>query len=316
MQLTVESVIGLLGLILAVIAIVLVLVFRRIEEEKRLVIIEERLKRFEDRAERIVESTQGILREVQGVTSAHYARPELMTYLANQWEFIEKTFHNRFEKHDICRRIVHSRISDNSSVLLDSGSSVDLVTYELLGSRKENITVFTNNVFAAMHLVGTKEVNLKILAGEFNDRFAAVYDPESNSRIRGLGINVFILAATAIRFSKGIMVHVGDRDNSDFKAAVLNAFARSERSHLVVAVDATKFLEPTERHQGVLSEQEWSDMVAEHGGRVAVVTSQVRPEVAPEDRVAFEQELERFRRAGVHIDIPPQHERRGRVRRA
>jgi len=296
------SVMSLLGVIIGIIALVLIFVFRIFDRDRKLGIIESRQENFNKTSKNLLKNSEKIIHDIKGIVSTHHLRPELSTYFANQWRFIEKTFHNRFEKHDLCRRIVANYIHNMNTILLDSGSSIDLVTYELLSAQVENIHVFSNNVFAAMHLVGTKKVSFQLLSGLFNDNFAAVYGSESNHRIGDLGINVFILATTAIRFEKGIMVYTGDDENRDFKIACLNVFTHTDKSKLIIAADATKFLEPLEKHRGIVTDEEWAKILKEHASRIILVTSKIPTDIAPEKYAEVEQELQKFKNGGVEVN--------------
>jgi DeoR/GlpR family transcriptional regulator of sugar metabolism len=271
--------------------------------EKKIAVIKASLSGFTGKSGKLLENSEKVLRKAELFSLAHH-RPELTAYLVSQWEFIIKTLSNRYEKQDICRRIVENYISNKSIILLDSGSSVDRVTYELLSSDLKGVNVYTNNVFAALHLVGERRVKLHLLSGVFSDRFAAVYSEESIIRIEGLSINVFILAATAIRFKTGIMVNKEDNENLKFKRAALHAFARvGDESILIIAVDGTKFLEPTEKHQGVFNEKEWSELISKYKHRIKLVTSPLRRDVEHDLQVQFNKEISDFEKAGVHIDI-------------
>lgn len=299
-----SNAISLISLFLGIVAVILIFIFRALDEEKKLTVIKTKLSGFEDKSADLLRNSEKILEKAQQFSSAQHLRPELTTYLVSQWEFIVKTFRNRYEKHDICRRIVLGYLSDNSTVLLDSGSSVDLVTYELLSSTLEGLNVYTNNVFAAMHLIGKHKVKLHLLAGIFSDRFAAVYSQEANVRIGNLGINVFILAATALRFDKGIMVNKDDDDNLEFKKTVLQVFSRSnDKSILVIAVDGTKFVEPIEKHNGVLSESEWLGLISKNPQRIKIVTTPLRRESESRLQVEFNQEISKFKDLGINVDI-------------
>jgi len=307
MELNLNLILSTAGLLMGVCAIITAFVLHAVRGERQRALIEAHLQTFLRNSEETLELSKKTLYEASQLTTGQEIRPELSTYLSNQWMFIEKTFHNRFEKHDICRRIVTGFMKSGDTILLDSGSSVDLVTSELLTSRFENVHVYSNNVFAAVHLVGTTRVTLTLFAGEFSDRFAATYSPEFNNRIRDLPIRVFVMAATAFRAEIGITVDEGDRDNADFKAAALRAFSRGKSSRLIIAVDATKFVEPLGKHKPVVEQGEWQEMLVSYARRIAVVSSRMRPEADPEDIVHFEQEVGRLRKKGIQVDLGNGH---------
>jgi DeoR/GlpR family transcriptional regulator of sugar metabolism len=302
MEIDLPVVLALGGLFVGSAALVATFILHAVRSERQRGLIEANLRGYTENSEKLLTNSLAILEQARHLTASHHLRPELSAYLVNQWQFVEKTFRNRYEKHDICRRIVVQNIEEGNCILLDSGSSVDLVTYELLTAKLKKVRVFSNNVFAAIHLVGTKEITFNLFAGDFSEKFAAVYSKEFNNRIETLPIGVYILAATAIRFGKGVMVNKQDRDNADFKSAVLQAFARSEESKLIIAVDATKFIEPTDKHQPVVSADEWADLLSTHSDRIIVVTSHLRPDADRAQAAAVDQELRRFRSAGIEVD--------------
>jgi DeoR/GlpR family transcriptional regulator of sugar metabolism len=232
-------------------------------------------------------------------------RPEFSIILATQWRFIEKIFRYRFEKHSIARKIATKYVGNNTKLLLDSGSTTDLVTSELLISRATGVHVYSNNVFAAMHLIGTTEVPLHLFQGRFSDRFAAVYSDEANNRIDQLGLNSFILAATALRFDTGIMVHNNDAENYNFKRTALMVFMRTPESKLLIAVDASKFFEPVSRHQGIVTQSEWGDIISRAADRIVIVTSPPGPDFDAAQRAFVEQEIAKFRNACIEVDESP-----------
>ena len=63
--------------------------------------------------------------------------PMSTTTSLNSWKFLEKIFRNRFEKYNISKYIVSKYIINNHNILLDSGSTIDLVTSELIKSEKK-----------------------------------------------------------------------------------------------------------------------------------------------------------------------------------
>src|SRR5258705_6637509 len=122
------------------------------------------VKNIEGRLERFIEAK---LQEL-ALNSAGI-RPDLSLYLTSQWRFVEKIFHYRFEKSLIAKKVVAAYVVEGSSLLIDSGSTTDLITSELLIQKKPNVQVNSNNVFAAMHLVGTSAVTFRLLPGQFNE---------------------------------------------------------------------------------------------------------------------------------------------------
>jgi hypothetical protein len=195
-------------------------------------------------------------------------------------------------------------------VLLDSGSTTDLVTQELLEGPANNVHVRSNNIFAAMHLVGTKAIDFYLYAGRFSDHFAAVYSKEALAQISNQSdFDLFILAATTFRFDSGIMVHMDDSENDDFKREALIAFERSlaspSPSQLLIAVDPSKFLVPTNYHKGVVEERKWKDIISKAKNRMIIVTSPLPGGLSANHRALITREIEKFKSAGIRVDDNP-----------
>jgi|GEM_PF-4878942 len=304
-----------IGLVVGSVALLLVFIFRFWDKEREVdaikseinadfstfkVEVSTRLEEPRRQIEALLQRSEQIVRSVETLPTDHF-RPGLSTYLANQWKFIEKTFKSRHTKHDICRRIVQQYIFDNTTVLLDSGSTIDLITYELLGSNRRNVKVHTNNVFAAMHLVATSEIELHLLGGVFDERYAAVYSQESFNRIDQLSIDVYILAATAIRFNEGILVYRDDKHNQNFKRSLVEAFVGTRNSKLIIAVDDSKFITPIEQHKSIMESGDWFNFLSEYRERIFIVTSQPPYDMDAIKRVEIDKEINMYKELGIIV---------------
>lgn len=296
------DIVAVIGLFLSICAIILFFWERTSRRERDVDLIKSKMDLIVDQIERTLEDQREFARKAKELSYSHHLRPELSIFVTKQWDFVEKTFHNRFEKHSICRRIVTNHLSTDASLLLDSGSTVDLLTFELLSSDKNEVNILSNNVFAAMHLVGDKSISFRLLPGLFNDRFAATYSSEALGQILAQDFSAIILATTATSFTAGVMVHNGDKENLAFKKAVLDNFTNSRNTRLIIAADATKFTADKNGHKGVLDEDEWANMISDNASRIVLVTSAPRPEVRDVDRAAFVREISSFRASGVWVD--------------
>ena len=260
-----------------------------------------RLKMLTQRLEEMLQQ----LRENQPFVSDDFtdstAGPDLQVYLTSQWRFIAKVFRYRSEKSLICKKIVRNHISDESSVLLDSGSTPDQVTAEILRTDK-SARVVSNNVFAAVHLAGTNKVDFDLLPGRFDERYAAVYSPQAIEQIRNGAFTLYILASARLRIDEGIMVLKEDFNNQQFKLEVMRKFAQEKCTRLVIAVDASKFCRGLERYMPIFDDQsEWKRIVASEGKRITVVTNPI-VDYRPEEIVRINQEITRIRCAGINVD--------------
>ncbi len=255
------------------------------------------VKNIESRLERFIDAK---LQELAIKSSS--IRPDLGLYLTSQWRFVEKIFHYRFEKSLIAKKLVMSHIADGTSLLLDSGSTTDLITSELLLQKKPNVQVHSNNVFAAMHLVGTSLVTFRLLPGLFNEKFAAVYSEDADRQIEHLPVNLYVLAAVRFSSLDGLMVAVDDEENQRFKSCALRAFSRNKASRLVVAVDASKFVEDRSGYVGAVPQAEWQAILRRESRRIAIVTNPAPRTFTDQQRLAFEREVSLFEGAGIVVD--------------
>jgi len=214
--------------------------------------------------------------------------------------FMEKTFRRRSEKREICSKIVRDHIGSREHILLDSGSTVDLVTFELLTHQRFDVMVCSNSVPAAVHLAGTKSVHFQMLPGVFSDRFGAVYSDAALTVVRDGRFDVFILATTAIRFEQGVMVHSSDEQNGEFKRTVLEAFERYGNTRLIIAADVSKFSERVDEHKPVFERDRWRRLVTSHCKRIVIVSAAPLGDANVD--TSFLIELGKFANAGVRID--------------
>jgi len=300
------------SLILAIIAIILIFVFRRVDSER---IVDNSIIKFKSQTEPLIQEFRNLVNEAKNVTTPQSSdfRPDIGSY-STQWRFLEKVFHNRYEKHSICRKIVKKYISDKDVILLDSGSTVDLVTYELLNFPEgQSVCIYSNNVFASLHLVETNMITFHLLSGTLSERFAAVYSKESTIEVEEkYSFTVIILAAVAIRVKKGIMVNSDDDGNKLFKHAALSSFKKSRIGDckLLIAVDSTKMITPLSDSEGndtmqtVMDESEWEELLKTRKEDIILVTSPIPDSdtISPEQEVLIKREIESFKSKGIYID--------------
>lgn len=298
------TVLGILGCSFSSIAIIIAILTYIIGITKTIRRTETRLELFMEDANRIHEENSEIIKILQVLRSTtSQSRPDLSTFLINQWRFLEKLFRYRFEKHSVAKKIAEDYIKDNYTILLDSGSTTDLVTSELLGKNRKGVTVYSNNVFAAIHLAGARGVPFILFHGSFDDRYAAVYSNSAIQVIEQICPNLFILAAVVLRSDKGIMVHCQDEDNYSFKAAALKQFMKSADSKLIIAADSSKFFEPIENHKGVLEEKDWADLIDSRAKDIVVVTSRPAREFSDEEKQQVNEEIEKFSSKNIKVEV-------------
>ncbi len=298
------SILGIVSLVISIAAILIVLVFERVKQEQKITRIEIRLDKFNQSADQLLEKSSIIMHELNNlkVDTRRIQPTGFNIIVSKQWRFIEQIFHYRFEKHIISKKISMNYINDRMRVLLDSGSTIDLVAAELLENDVKDVHVYSNNVYAAMHLVGTNQVNFHLFGGHFSERFAAVYSNETNNLIDTLDPDLLILAASAFRFEQGIMVHSDDIDNIDFKKTALRAFRRSQNGKLLIAVDPSKFFESIEERRGVIDSDEWQEIISEAASRIVIVTSPSPLNFNSKQQTSVATEISKYKKASVQVD--------------
>jgi hypothetical protein len=230
-------------------------------------------------------------------------RPDFTAFVANQWRFFDRMSRYRHQKHAICQAIVERHVRDGDAVLLDSGSTVDQVTSEIVAQQRKGVIVHSNNVLAALHLAGTSLVSFNLLPGEFFRHSWAVYSDEANERLETLGAQVVVLAVAAIRHTSGIMVREGETGNLKFKTRALEAFQRHVTAQLIIAGDASKFCLATRGHQPIVPGRTWNEILKESSNRITIVTSPIPDDIAATERSLIQRQLDSFRSAGVTIDV-------------
>lgn len=259
-------------------------------------------KRLEKR-DRDTEEIANQLRAIINEQTRSSTRPDLAILLGTQWDFIAKVVQNRIAKANICKHMVEKYIKDDSAVMLDSGSTTDLVTLELREQRRRGVHVSSNNLLAALHLAGATEVTFKLFPGQFDHRFAAVYSDDANIELMRQGFAVIILAAVRFRASTGIMVEPTDDANKKFKATALRKFREDKNSRLFVAVDPFKLVLPTKGFIGVLDQEEWEQVMKQNHDRITVCTTEPPSHMtADEELVALRKEIKVLRDNGITVD--------------
>jgi DeoR/GlpR family transcriptional regulator of sugar metabolism len=295
--------ISVLGVFLGLTSIVLHFNRRDSDREASVRAITATINDYTKTAKGILEKAEAQIDTMEkAISTARVLRPDLPALIAAQWEFVNKLSLYRSEKQRIAQEIVDAFVDDHMTIVLDSGSTTDLVTSALATCGKRDIEVHSNNVFAALHLVGARHVRFWLLPGQFSDRYAAVYSGEANQRLETLPARLFVMAASSLSSKHGIMVDPSDERNAVFKRAVLEKFAgRAPDARLVIAVDASKFSPSKSHTRAVVDDTGWEDLLARFCNQITVVTC-APPRTFSQSMIeSYEQETEAFRRQGVRV---------------
>jgi len=267
--------------------------------------VEQQIAKTQQSNEILLDDARQLVKDITEFRKAsEQIRPDFTTFVSNQWRFFDRMSHYRYEKLGICHRIVEKWISPGDVILLDSGSTTDQITSELIVKKIPNVTIHSNNVLAAMHLSGTNAVRFHLLPGEYFQRSWAVYSDEALNRLDQLGITLFIFGVAVVRFSGGIMFRTGENGNAKFKKRALEIFQAHSDTKAIIAIDSSKFGLPTKGHEPVLSQQEWQKLLRTAGDRMIIVTSQV-PEstFGAEQRSTILTQVEQFTSYGIKVDM-------------
>jgi DeoR/GlpR family transcriptional regulator of sugar metabolism len=264
----------------------------------------ERISRWEISAKELLTNSETLMREIQDIRSAvQEVRPNFTTFITNQWRVFDRMSRYRHQKLKICQQIVGKHLQPGDNILLDSGSTVDQVTAELISRPVSNISIYSNNILAAAHLTGTSLIRFTLFQGEFFQRSWAVYSQEANQRMDQFGISVVIIAAAVFRANSGVMVREKEEGNYLFKRRALEIFRQKEESRLIIAIDASKFYENTNNHRSVFTQTEWKSLLTKAATRVTLVTSSVPRDATRPNRNSFEEQIAQLRGEKVNVVV-------------
>ncbi len=196
----------------------------------------------------IVNQYHKILNELTRINNQHPSFPPLpSTFLlpahlvlmifARGIKFWERLYIGTDEKLLIANTIARKFIKENSTVILDSGTTIDKIP-QILTSK--NTKIYTYNLLAAIGVVHLKE-NIKcyLLPGWIDSTYGATYKTKSSTDdFDNFDSNVIIVSATALSFDEGPLVRAKDFFNKDFKSSLIETAIRSPNGcTLVIACD-------------------------------------------------------------------------------
>ena len=295
------ALLGTIGIIVGAVAILMAVLWRVQEVSAAIRGVEARQDSFVGRQDKFLDLARSLVNEQRQLLSRFPSwPPQIPPSLQLNISFIQKMLAYRSEKLLIARRIANKYIQDSETILLDSGSTTDTVPSELPAAGKVDVLVHSNNILAAMHLAG-RQTRFKLLPGDFDDQFAAVYSTAGNQKARDDDFDSYIIAAVRLRLSRGIMVRRDDKQNNEFKAAMLRGFERLESSRLIIAVDPSKFVLADDDFDQVLPD-DWERIRTKASGRITVITAPVPSDFSREERDAFETQVRLFEDAGIAVD--------------
>lgn len=121
--------------------------------------------------------------------------------LVNETSFLIKESKNNEQK-QLIAQIAASLIQDNSTILLDSGTTT--IEIAKLLSNKKNVTVITNDIYIASVLINS-EVKVIITGGELQNSVGAIFGSLTESLLKSIHVDICFLGAHAFHPKAGIM---------------------------------------------------------------------------------------------------------------
>jgi hypothetical protein len=193
----------------------------------------------------VKESIASIERTVEIISEGSaFGLPHLFwTALARDARFWGKLSIQRADKVAIADRIASEYIQENDTIIVDSGTTVDLIPH-ILRERHRNSKVYTNNLLAAISVVPPVEgCDCYLLSGRVDPIYGATYNIENiEAPLESIRADQIILAATSISYDEGPMVDVRDYSNLRFKSELVRKALEDDGNPvLIIAVDWTKF---------------------------------------------------------------------------
>lgn len=208
-------------------------------------------------------------------------------------------------KQKIAKHIVKKYIKDFDAVLLDAGSTCELIAEEMFEKRKF-LSVLTNNMGAyAAYTRAGKTVSraqesepsnqgneLRITSGRYVDVYEALMGEGAIASIAEFTPNVIILGTSGLRCDEGIFCH-GTED-----AAVKKLLWDKHVDTRLIAADWTKIGRRDANAFGILSRFNL------HAGRAVIITNNPPSELFDSDPHVreFYQELEKLKSMGIEVE--------------
>lgn len=272
----------------------------KIEEDVKKV--QENVKTSQETFQKHLRSTQEFIDELKARKLIQDLPPvDFLSSLIQQWDFYARLATNRTQKAAISHYIAKNLIKSNENVILDSGSTVDLIPKYLVN---QDVKIYTNNIFAVVGVSGISNMQMRIyqLPGFLDYNYAATYPPESDvtvsTLLSNLPVTKIIIATKVLNFDGGIHVSKDDKKNRAFKKLLLK---HQVTKKFIIAVDWTKFRPARDNEIGVLQRTEWETLRKENKDEIIIVTHRPPEDVSEEEKTQFNDDLTKFKNFGFEI---------------
>ena len=140
---------------------------------------------------------------------------------------------NTEEKNMIAREAV-KLIKDNSTVILDSGSTVLHVAFNLSNASKENLTIITPSIYTAQYLIDKTGFKIILSGGLFNREYNQLLGILTTKTFNKLKADMVIMSCETISSNMEIMYP--ELEIIQVRKAVINS-----ATYKVLVVDSSKF---------------------------------------------------------------------------
>lgn len=150
----------------------------------------------------------------------------------NQYErYFEEKLSIHFEEKKAIAKKCASLISDNDSILIDSGTSCYFLSKELY---QENLKVVTTDLKISMELSNKKNISLYNIGGEIRKGYYSIGGLIASENIKKFNVNISIMSADSIDMDIGIT-------NADMFEVPIKQEIRRCSNKLILIADSSKF---------------------------------------------------------------------------
>jgi len=240
------------------------------------------------------------------------SRDSFLAALSRETKFWEKLPLQRMDKFQISNKIATTYVQNENTIILDSGTTIYNIPLMLRDLKKE-VTIYTNNLLAAISIVPPDEdFKCFLLSGKIDHIYGATYNiGKIEDPIKPINANIIILAATVISFKEGPMVHALDHSNRLFKRELVRkSLEDPSNPTLIIAVDWMKLSpehkgEDINKFNPVLDSSIWKTLLQKD--RFALVLTE--PPEGQKDSIANKsrEEINLFKQnmknGGMKVDV-------------
>lgn len=216
-------------------------------------------------------------------------------------------------KFKIAEHVVTKYIHDFDAVMLDAGSTAELIATEMF-KRKHYLSIMTNNMgaYAAYTtakplddpcnvstetgnkselLTVTSSNELQISGGRYVDTYESLLGDQTITAFANFWPNVVIIGVSGLRVGEGLFCHGGE------ESAVKALLCAKPTDRRLVATDWSKV--------GRRDAHSFAEVEKLHAyAKIAVVVTNQPPENEPEEAIKeFEMQVQLLRALGIEVDI-------------